>query len=89
MSSSHEKLQEDRRRRRLNNIIWLLGLLVFAVAIVAGWRHIHRPDFAFGDIVIHGSKQFTPGKILEMAGSRRDCLGRQPGSEQRLIQGTR
>lgn len=69
MSSSHEKLQEDRRRRRLNNIIWLLGLLVFAVAIVAGWRHIHRPDFAFGDIVIHGSKQFTPGKILEMAGS--------------------
>ena len=37
MSSSHEKLQEDRRRRRVNNVIWLLGLLVFAIAIVAGW----------------------------------------------------
>ena len=69
MSSSHEKLQEDRRRRRLDNIIWLLGLLIFAVAAVAGWNHIHRPDFAFGDIVIHGSKQFTRGKILQMAGS--------------------
>ena len=51
MSSSHEKLQEDRRRRRLDNIIWLLGLLIFAVAAVAGWNHIHRPDFAFGEIV--------------------------------------
>ena len=30
MSSSQEKLQEDRRRRRLNNIIWILGLLLFA-----------------------------------------------------------
>ena len=39
MSSSHEKLQEDRRRRRLDNIIWLLGLLIFAVAAVAGWNH--------------------------------------------------
>ena len=70
MSSSQEKLQEDRRRRRLNNIIWILGLLVFAVAVVAGWKHVHRPDFAFGDIVVHGSKQFTKGVILEMTGSR-------------------
>ena len=70
MSSSHEQLREDRRRRRLNNIIWLLGLLVFAVAVVAGWKHVHRPDFAFGDIVIHGSKQFTKNKILEMSGAK-------------------
>ena len=70
MSSSQEKLQEDRRRRRVNNIIWILGLLVFAVAVVAGWNHVHRPDFAFGDIVVHGSKQFTKAKILEMTGSR-------------------
>ena len=70
MSSSHEKLQEDRRRRRLNNIIWILGLLLFAVAVVTGWKYVHRPDFAFGDIVIHGSKQFTKGKVLAMTGSR-------------------
>ena len=66
MSSSQEKLQEDRRRRRVNNIIWLLGLLVFAFVVVAGWKHVHRPDFAFGDIVVHGSKQFSKAKILEM-----------------------
>ena len=70
MSSSQEKLQEDRRRRRVNNVIWLLGLLVFAVAVVAGWNHVHRPDFAFGDIVIHGSKQFTREKVLQMTGAR-------------------
>ena len=70
MSSSHEKLQEDRRRRRVNNVIWLLGLLVFAIAIVAGWKHVHQPGFAFGDIVVHGSKQFTRAKVLQMAGAR-------------------
>ena len=70
MSSSHEKLQEDRRRRRVNNVIWLLGLLVFAIAIVAGWKHVHQPSFAFGDIVVHGSKQFTREKVLQMAGAR-------------------
>ena len=70
MSSSHEKLQEDRRRRRVNNVIWLLGLLVFAIAIVAGWKHVHQPGFAFGDIVVHGSKQFTREKVLQMAGAR-------------------
>ena len=70
MSSSQEKLQEDRRRRRMNNVIWLLGLLVFAVAVVAGWKHVHRPDFAFGDIVVHGSKQFSREKILQMTGAK-------------------
>ena len=70
MSSSQEKLQEDRRRRRVNNVIWLLGLLVFAVAIVSGWNYVHRPDFAFGDIVIHGSKQFTRENVLRMTGAR-------------------
>ena len=70
MSSSQEKLQEDRRRRRMNNVIWLLGLLVFAVAVVAGWKHVHRPDFAFGDIVVHGSKQFSREKILKMTGAK-------------------
>lgn len=70
MSSSHEKLQEDRRRRRVNNIIWLLGLFVFAIAVVAGWNHVHRPDFSFGDIAVHGSKQFTREKVLQMTGAR-------------------
>ena len=70
MSSSHDKLQEDRRRRRLNNVIWLLGLLVFAIAVVTGWKHVHRPDYAFGDIVINGSTQFTREKVLHMAGSK-------------------
>ena len=70
MSSSQEKLQEDRRRRRVNNVIWLLGLLVFAVAVVAGWNHVHRPGFAFGDVVVHGSKQFTREKVLQMTGAR-------------------
>ena len=68
MSSSHEKLQEDRRRRRMNNVIWLLGLLVFAIAVVTFWNRVHRPDFAFGDIVVHGSKQFDRAKVLQMAG---------------------
>ena len=70
MSSSQEKLQEDRRRRRVNNVIWLLGLLVFAVAVVAGWNRVHRPDFAFGDIVVHGSRQFTREKVLQMTGAK-------------------
>ena len=70
MSSSHEKLQEDRRRRRVNNIIWLFGLLVFAVAVVVGWKHVHRTDFSFGDIAVHGSKQFTKEKVLQMTGAR-------------------
>ena len=66
MSSSQKKLQEDRRRRRVNNVIWLLGL---AVAVVAGWNYVHKPGFAFGDIVIHGSKQFTREKVLQMTGA--------------------
>lgn len=70
MSSSHEKLQKDRRRRLANNVIWFLGLFVFAVAVVAGWNHVRRPDFAFGDIVVHGSKVFTRQKILQMTGAR-------------------
>lgn len=70
MSSSQEKLQEDRRHRRMNNIIWLLGLLMFAVAVVFGWKYVHRPDFAFGDVQVHGSKNFTREKVLQLTGVR-------------------
>ena len=69
MRSSHERLQEDHRRKRVNDILWLLGLLIFAALVVTGWKYIHRPDFAFGDVVIHGSKQFTREKVLRMAGA--------------------
>ena len=31
---------------------------------------MHQPGFAFGDIVVHGSKQFTREKVLQMAGAR-------------------
>lgn len=69
MESSQERLQADHRRKRLNDIVWLLGLLFFAALVVVGWKHVHRPDFAFGDIVIHGSRQFTREKVLQMTGS--------------------
>ena len=69
MGSSQERLQADHRRKRLNDIVWLLGLLFFAALVVVGWKHVHRPDFAFGDIVIHGSRQFTREKVLQMTGS--------------------
>ena len=52
MGSSQERLQADHRRKRLNDIVWLLGLLFFAALVVAGWKYVHRPDFAYGDIVI-------------------------------------
>ena len=70
MGSSQERLQSDHRRKRLNDIVWLLGLLFFAALVVAGWKYVHRPDFAYGDIVIHGSRQFTREKILQMTGAR-------------------
>ena len=70
MGSSQERLQADHRRKRLNDIVWLLGLLFFAALVVAGWKYVHRPDFAYGDIVIHGSRQFTREKILQMTGAR-------------------
>ena len=70
MRSSQERLQEDHRRKRVNDILWLLGLLVFAALVVTGWKYIHRPDFAFGDVAIHGSKQFTREKVLRMAGAK-------------------
>jgi cell division protein FtsQ len=35
---------------------------------VTFWNRVHRPDFAFGDIVVHGSKQFDRAKVLQMAG---------------------
>ena len=69
MGSSQERLQADHRPKRLNDIVWLLGLLFFAALVVVGWKHVHRPDFAFGDIVIHGSRQFTREKVLQMTGS--------------------
>lgn len=70
MGFYQEKLQEDHRRKRMNDAVWLLGLLIFAALVVAGWKYVHRPDFAYGDIVIHGSKQFTRANILQMAGSK-------------------
>lgn len=69
MRSSHERLQEDHRRKRVNDILWFLGLLIFAALVVTGWKYVHRPDFAFGDVVIHGSKQITRDKVLRMAGA--------------------
>jgi len=71
MGFYQEKLQEDRRRDRIHTIVWLLGLLVFAAAAVAGWNYVHRPDFAFGNIVVHGSTQFTTESILQMTGARK------------------
>ena len=38
MGSSQERLQADHRRKRLNDIVWLLGLLLFAALVVAGWK---------------------------------------------------
>ena len=35
MGSSQERLQADHRRKRLNDIVWLLGLLFFAALVVA------------------------------------------------------
>lgn len=69
MGFYHEKLQEDRKRRRINNAVWLLGLLLFATVVVAGWKYVHRPDFAYGDIVIHNSNLFTREKLLQMTGA--------------------
>jgi len=70
MGFYREKLQEDHRRKRLKDVAWFLGLLVFAALVVAGWKYVHRPDFAFGDIVVHGSKMFTREKILQMTGAK-------------------
>ena len=70
MGFYQEKLQEDRRRSRINTVVWLLGLLLFAAVVVAGWKYVHRPDFAFGDVAIHGSKLFTREKVLQMTGCR-------------------
>ena len=69
MGFYQDKLQEDRRRSRINTVVWLLGLLLFAVLVVAGWKYVHRPDFAFGDIVIHNSKLFTKEKLLQITGA--------------------
>ncbi len=70
MGFYQEKLQEDHRRKRLKDAVWLLGLLIFAALVVAAWKYVHRPDFAYGDIVIHGSSQFTRKNILQMAGAQ-------------------
>lgn len=69
MGIYRDRLKEERRRRRIHALLRLLFLLLLAVAAVGGWRRVHDPSFAFGDIIIHGTSRITRADVLHMSGA--------------------
>ena len=71
MKTMEERLRENRRRVRARRLRALF-FLVLAVALFGGtWHFVHRPQFAFGVLRIHGTDQITEDQILRMGGSQR------------------
>lgn len=71
MKTMEERLRENRRRVRARRLRALF-FLVLAVAFFGGaWHFVHRPQFAFGVLRIHGTDQITEDQILRMGGSQR------------------
>jgi cell division protein FtsQ len=69
MPTMQERLQDKRARKR-RHIKKLISFLVILVVLLAGVRLItHRPGFAFGDIVITGTKMYTKQDIVRLSGT--------------------
>lgn len=65
-----EKLRANRRRKRLRLLRLLVYFGIIIGLIVAGWRYVHQPGFAFGSTDIRGTNRLTEKDIIEMAGSQ-------------------
>lgn len=70
MQTMSEKLRARRKQRRLRFLRLLIILVILMAALVAGWRYIHRPDFAYGNVQITGTKLLDEAKILQISGNK-------------------
>ncbi len=65
-----EKLRQRRKERRLRTLR-LFAIFAVMVAIFAGiYHYLHRPDFAYGSVSIHGTKHLSEEDILHLAESK-------------------
>ncbi len=66
-----EKLRQRRRERRLR-MLRLSVICAVVLAVFAGiYHYLHRPDFAYGSVVVNGTKQLDEAEVLRLAGSQK------------------
>lgn len=63
------RLRERRRQKRLRLLRLFIYAAVIIGAFIGGWRYVHQPGFAFGQLVISGTNQINENDIIKMAGS--------------------
>jgi cell division protein FtsQ len=68
MKTMDERLKENRRRVRAKRLRALFFLVLFLVVFGGAWHYVHRPEFAFGTIQIHGTDKVTVDHVLRMSG---------------------
>ena len=65
-----EKLRQRRKERRLR-MLRLFAIFALVAAVYAGiYHYLHRPDFAYGGVSIHGTKCLSEEDVLRLAESK-------------------
>lgn len=64
------RLRERRRQKRLRLLRLFLYFAVATAALFGGWRYIHQPGFAFGQIIISGTNLISEKDVVQMGGSQ-------------------
>ncbi len=70
MQTMSEKLRARRKQRRLRLLRLFLFLVALGAVMVAGWKYVHRPDFAYGSVQITGTKLLDEAKVLQLTGNK-------------------
>lgn len=65
-----ERLHAERRRKRLRRLRLMVYLVLVCFACKYVWDYVHRPDFAFGTISVHGTSQLNEKDLVAMGGSQ-------------------
>mgnify|MGYP003530851512 FL=1 len=65
-----EKLRQRRKERRLRTLR-LFAIFALVAAVYAGiYHYLHRPDFTYGSVSIHGTKCLSEEDVLRLAESK-------------------
>lgn len=73
MQSIRERLHERQRKKRMRLLRLFLYLALLGGVVVGGWKYVHQPGFAFGQINISGTSLITPDDVVRMAGGQPPC----------------
>lgn len=70
MESLQERLKKRRRKSRMRILCGILILGALVGSCVGIYKFTHRPGMAFGEIVIHGTKNIKAEDVVRMANSQ-------------------